>query len=63
MWWRRVGKDGELIGFYRADALSAHSPSQIAQAARDFGQEDDITVVQLRWEAVAQETTTALKDA
>ncbi|MGO9437793.1 MAG: hypothetical protein ACLPH3_04870 [Terracidiphilus sp.] len=52
-----------MIGFYRADALSAHSPSQIAQAARDFGQEDDITVVQLRWEAVAQETTTALKDA
>jgi sigma-B regulation protein RsbU (phosphoserine phosphatase) len=56
-------KDGELLGFYRAQALSAHSPSQIAQAAQDFGQEDDITVVQLRWQAAAQETTTALKAA
>jgi hypothetical protein len=39
--------DGELLGFDRAQALSARPPEQIAQAAQDFGQEDDITVLSL----------------
>lgn len=39
--------DGELFGFARAQALSRKSAGQIMQAARAFGQEDDITVVTL----------------
>ena len=36
---------GELFGFARSQALAAQSAEQIARAAVDFGQEDDITVV------------------
>jgi serine phosphatase RsbU (regulator of sigma subunit) len=39
--------DGELFGFDRAQTLSARAPEQIAQAAQEFGQEDDITVLSL----------------
>jgi hypothetical protein len=38
---------GELFGFARAQNLSSRSAEQIAEAARAFGQEDDITVVTL----------------
>ncbi|MGO9337449.1 MAG: PP2C family protein-serine/threonine phosphatase [Terracidiphilus sp.] len=38
---------GELFGFARAQNLSSKSAEQIAEAARAFGQEDDITVVTL----------------
>jgi serine phosphatase RsbU (regulator of sigma subunit) len=40
-------KKGELYGFERTRALFSNSFSaeSIAQAARDFGQEDDITVL------------------
>lgn len=37
--------DGELFGFDRTEAISTHPASAIAQAAVDFGQADDITVV------------------
>jgi serine phosphatase RsbU (regulator of sigma subunit) len=38
---------GELFGFDRTGAISAHSAEQIARAAQAFGQEDDITVLTL----------------
>ena len=38
----------ELFGFERARQLSQSSAAVIADAAKVFGQEDDITVVQLR---------------
>ena len=38
---------GELFGFARTQNLSSKSAEQIAEAARAFGQEDDITVVTL----------------
>ena len=36
---------GELLGFRRVEQLVIQSASDIAQAAQEFGQEDDITVV------------------
>ena len=39
--------DGELFGFERTLALSNRSPQEIAHAAQEFGQEDDITVLKL----------------
>jgi len=44
---------GELYGFARTQALSQKDAEEIAEAARAFGQEDDITVVTL---ALADET-------
>jgi len=38
---------GELFGFKRAAAISTESADQIAHAAEEFGQEDDITVLTL----------------
>ncbi len=38
----------ELFGFERARAISTHSAAQIAEAAKQFGQEDDITVVTIQ---------------
>lgn len=38
-------KSGELFGFDRTAAVSAGSAESIAEAARSFGQEDDITVI------------------
>lgn len=38
---------GELFGFARTQALSRKSAEQIVEAARTFGQDDDITVVTL----------------
>jgi serine phosphatase RsbU (regulator of sigma subunit) len=37
----------DLLGFERAQALATRSPSEIARAAQQFGQEDDITVVSI----------------
>ena len=42
-------KSGELFGFERTRAVSTGSGQQIAQAAQDFGQEDDITVLTLQY--------------
>lgn len=36
---------GELFGFERTRAISGDGPEAIARAAREFGQDDDITVV------------------
>jgi hypothetical protein len=45
---------GELFGFDRARDISMHSAAAIAEAARSFGQADDITVVTVeRLEAIA----------
>jgi hypothetical protein len=38
---------GELYGFQRTATIATRSAEDIAQAARDFGQEDDITVLTL----------------
>jgi Stage II sporulation protein E (SpoIIE) len=45
---------GELFGFARAETWSCKSAEQIVEAARAFGQDDDITVVTL---ALAEGTT------
>jgi sigma-B regulation protein RsbU (phosphoserine phosphatase) len=37
----------DLLGFHRAQELATQSASEIAQAAQQFGQEDDITVVSI----------------
>ena len=42
----------ELFGFERARALSTRPAAQIAEAARQFGQEDDITVITVQLSAV-----------
>jgi serine phosphatase RsbU (regulator of sigma subunit) len=39
---------GQLFGFDRTRALSEQSAADIATAAQQFGQEDDITVLKLR---------------
>jgi serine phosphatase RsbU (regulator of sigma subunit) len=52
----RDGKD-EMFGFERAQALSTRSAHDIASAAQQFGQEDDITVVKLRRTPVEPYTT------
>jgi hypothetical protein len=45
-------RSGELFGFDRTLGISRQSASQIAAAAEQFGQEDDITVVTLDWMAL-----------
>ena len=42
-------KTGELFGFDRTAAISNQSAEAIAQAAQAFGQEDDITVLKLKF--------------
>jgi hypothetical protein len=44
---------GELFGFDRTAAIAAESAESIARCAQQFGQEDDITVLQLVREATA----------
>lgn len=48
---------GELYGFDRAKALSMKPASAIAQAAVDFGQADDITVVTIQRHSAGSLTT------
>ncbi len=43
---------GELFGFERTASLSTKSADQIARAAKQFGQEDDITVLTLQFAPV-----------
>jgi hypothetical protein len=40
---------GELFGFERAAEISSKPAQNVAQAARTFGQTDDITVLSLAW--------------
>jgi serine phosphatase RsbU (regulator of sigma subunit) len=42
-------QSGELFGFERAAAISTESADQIAHAAEQFGQDDDITVLTLKF--------------
>jgi serine phosphatase RsbU (regulator of sigma subunit) len=42
------GAKDELFGFERTKAISTRSARDIAAAAQQFGQEDDITVIKLR---------------
>ncbi|HEX8813282.1 MAG TPA: PP2C family protein-serine/threonine phosphatase, partial [Terracidiphilus sp.] len=44
---------GELFGFDRAASLSTEPAPKVAQAARAFGQQDDITVVTILREQIA----------
>jgi serine phosphatase RsbU (regulator of sigma subunit) len=44
---------GELFGFERTRSISRQTAQQIAEAARRFGQEDDITVVTLSFAPAA----------
>ncbi|KAA6456461.1 serine/threonine-protein phosphatase [Acidobacteria bacterium AB60] len=46
--------DRELFGFERARGLATQSAHQIAEAARQFGQQDDITVLSLTFEPAPQ---------
>jgi serine phosphatase RsbU (regulator of sigma subunit) len=39
---------GEIFGFDRVHNLSNQSAFYVAEAAKDFGQEDDITVLTVR---------------
>jgi len=45
-------QSGELFGFERAAAISTESANQIANAAEQFGQDDDITVLTLSFAPV-----------
>lgn len=45
---------GELFGFDRTAAIAALDANQIAHAAKQFGQEDDITVLTLAFASVAR---------
>jgi sigma-B regulation protein RsbU (phosphoserine phosphatase) len=49
---RRAG--GELFGFERVHNLSNQSAFYVAEAAKDFGQEDDITVLTVKRVPVAE---------
>ena len=51
---------GELYGFERTRAISAESAYQIAKAAEQFGQEDDITVLTLTRENVGASASTPI---
>jgi hypothetical protein len=44
-------REGELFGFERTRAISRQSAQFIAEAAQLFGQDDDITVLTLKFEA------------
>jgi hypothetical protein len=48
---------GELFGFERTQALSCASALEIADAAQQFGQEDDITVLQIRITSMMESVT------
>jgi len=50
-------KDGELFGFERGRAISVQPAAAIVQAATQFGQEDDITVVTIERLANGVEST------
>jgi hypothetical protein len=44
--------EGRLFGFERAQAMSGHSPMEIARAACEFGQSDDIMVLSIAYSTV-----------
>jgi serine phosphatase RsbU (regulator of sigma subunit) len=48
---------GELFGFERTQAISSRPAGEIAAAAQQFGQEDDITVLTIRFALDANPTS------
>jgi hypothetical protein len=50
---------GELLGFERTRELSTRAASEIAEEARQFGQEDDITVLTLEFAPVGSAVASA----
>ena len=48
---------GELFGFDRAKAISTQPAAAIAEAAKQFGQEDDITVITIERLEAGEEST------
>ena len=54
---------GELFGFERTAAISTQAAEEIARAAQQFGQEDDITVLTLTRAAPPCEAVSAVPDA
>ena len=52
-------KSGELFGFDRTAEVSRSSATEIAATARDFGQDDDITVITLDWQPLKVAAQTA----
>jgi len=55
---------GELFGFERTAAMSTKTAEEIARAAQAFGQDDDITVLTLtRQQLAEQDTAHLLKEA
>jgi hypothetical protein len=53
-------RHGELYGFQRTAEIATNSADAIADAARDFGQEDDITVLTMSRIATAELRPTAM---
>ena len=53
-------KEGQLLGFENTCALCGRPAEEIVRAAQSFGQEDDITVVTLAREAVADRVVTEM---
>jgi serine phosphatase RsbU (regulator of sigma subunit) len=51
-------RNGDLFGFDRTAAMAAQPAASIAQAAQEFGQDDDITVLTLTRLAVGEEAAT-----
>jgi hypothetical protein len=54
------GKSGELFGFQRTASVASGTAEAIANAAMQFGQDDDITVLTLSRAAAAAETVVVL---
>jgi serine phosphatase RsbU (regulator of sigma subunit) len=52
---------GELFGFAQTEAISGQNAAEIAEAARAFGQSDDITVMTLEVLPLAADTSMALE--
>ncbi len=48
-----MSANGQLFGFERTRAISTESADQVSLAAQAFGQEDDITVLTVKWEGRA----------
>jgi sigma-B regulation protein RsbU (phosphoserine phosphatase) len=55
-----TNQEGELLGFDRAAPLADKSAAAIADAAQQWGQEDDITVLTLIREIVGARANTQL---
>ena len=53
-------RPGELFGFDRTRDLSTQSAEAIAQAAQDFGQEDDITVLTVEFQGNPRSETSSI---